>query len=61
MSIKTTLHNRSNNKCELFTSTENLSVYSLPHSPDETAKRGTPLRNIGLSNSPLHIEGKVNG
>jgi protein PhnA len=26
-----------------------------------TAKRGTPVRNIGLSDNPLHIEGKVNG
>jgi protein PhnA len=26
-----------------------------------TAKRGTPVRNIGLSENPLHIEGKVNG
>lgn len=26
-----------------------------------TAKRGTPVRNIGLSNNPLHIEGRVNG
>jgi len=25
------------------------------------AKRGTPVRNIGLSDNPLHIEGKVNG
>ena len=25
------------------------------------AKRGTPVRNIGLSENPLHIEGKVNG
>ena len=26
-----------------------------------TAKRGTPVRNISLSENPLHIEGKVNG
>jgi len=26
-----------------------------------TAKRGTPVRNISLSDNPLHIEGKVNG
>lgn len=26
-----------------------------------TAKRGTPVRNIGLSDNPLHIEGRVNG
>ncbi|MDT0596228.1 PhnA domain-containing protein [Glaciecola petra] len=26
-----------------------------------TAKRGTAVRNIGLSENPLHIEGKVNG
>jgi protein PhnA len=26
-----------------------------------TAKRGTPVRNIGLSENPLHIEGRVNG
>lgn len=26
-----------------------------------TAKRGTPVRNIALSDNPLHIEGKVNG
>jgi protein PhnA len=26
-----------------------------------TAKRGTPVRNIGLSENPLHIEGKING
>lgn len=26
-----------------------------------TAKRGTPVRNIGLSENPSHIEGKVNG
>jgi protein PhnA len=26
-----------------------------------TAKRGTPVRNIRLTNNPLHIEGKVNG
>lgn len=26
-----------------------------------TAKRGTPVRNIGLSENPLQIEGKVNG
>jgi protein PhnA len=26
-----------------------------------TAKRGTPVRNIGLSQNPLHIEGKING
>ncbi len=26
-----------------------------------TAKRGTPVRNIGLSENPMHIEGKVNG
>ncbi|MFT6267417.1 MAG: protein PhnA [Alphaproteobacteria bacterium] len=25
------------------------------------AKRGTPVRNIGLSENPLHIEGKING
>ena len=25
------------------------------------AKRGTPVRNISLSENPLHIEGKVNG
>jgi protein PhnA len=25
------------------------------------AKRGTPVRNIGLCDNPLHIEGKVNG
>jgi protein PhnA len=37
MSIETTLHNRSANKCELCSSVENLSVYSLPYSPDETA------------------------
>jgi protein PhnA len=36
MSIETTLHNRSSNKCELCTSSENLSVYPLPHSPNET-------------------------
>jgi len=37
MSIETTLYNRSDNKCELCTSTESLSVFALPHSPDETA------------------------
>ena len=26
-----------------------------------TAKRGTAVRNIGLSDNPLHIEGRVNG
>ena len=26
-----------------------------------TAKRGTPVRNIGLTNNPEHIEGRVNG
>ena len=26
-----------------------------------TAKRGTAVRNISLSDNPLHIEGKVNG
>ena len=26
-----------------------------------TAKRGTAVRNIGLSENPLHIEGRVNG
>ena len=26
-----------------------------------TAKRGTPVRNISLSDNPLHIEGRVNG
>ena len=26
-----------------------------------TAKRGTPVRNIRLTQNPLHIEGKVNG
>lgn len=26
-----------------------------------TAKRGTAVRNIGLSDNPLHIEGKING
>lgn len=26
-----------------------------------TAKRGTPVRNISLTNNPEHIEGKVNG
>jgi protein PhnA len=26
-----------------------------------TAKRGTPVRGISLSDNPLHIEGKVNG
>lgn len=26
-----------------------------------TAKRGTPVRNIGLCDNPLHIEGRVNG
>jgi protein PhnA len=26
-----------------------------------TAKRGVAVRNIGLSENPLHIEGKVNG
>ncbi|USD36881.1 alkylphosphonate utilization protein [Ferrimonas sp. SCSIO 43195] len=26
-----------------------------------TAKRGTPVRNIGVTNNPLHIEGRVNG
>lgn len=26
-----------------------------------TAKRGTPVRSIGLSENPLHIEGRVNG
>ena len=26
-----------------------------------TAKRGTAVRGIGLSNNPLHIEGRVNG
>lgn len=26
-----------------------------------TAKRGTAVRNIGLSENPLHIEGKING
>jgi protein PhnA len=37
MSIENTLHDRSDNKCELCNSAENLSVYPLPHSPDETA------------------------
>lgn len=37
MSIETTLYARSNEKCELCASTSDLSVYSLPHSPDETA------------------------
>mgnify|MGYP003658401403 FL=1 len=37
MSIETTLHDRSESKCELCTSTDNLLVYPLPHSPDETA------------------------
>ena len=26
-----------------------------------TAKRGTPVRNIGLTDNPEHIEGRVNG
>ncbi len=26
-----------------------------------TAKRGTAVRNISLTNNPLHIEGRVNG
>lgn len=26
-----------------------------------TAKRGTPVRNIGITDNPEHIEGKVNG
>ncbi|RJG48190.1 PhnA domain-containing protein [Motilimonas pumila] len=26
-----------------------------------TAKRGTPVRNIGLTNNPEHIQGRVNG
>jgi protein PhnA len=26
-----------------------------------TAKRGTPVRNIGLTSNPEHIEGRVNG
>ncbi|MET1218980.1 MAG: PhnA domain-containing protein [Glaciecola sp.] len=26
-----------------------------------TAKRGTPVRNIGLCDNPLHLEGRVNG
>jgi protein PhnA len=37
MSIETTLHDRSDNKCELCSNTEGLVVYPLPHSPDETA------------------------
>jgi protein PhnA len=37
MSIENTLHSRSDNKCELCTRTDNLTVYPLPHSPDETA------------------------
>jgi protein PhnA len=26
-----------------------------------TAKRGTPVRNISLTDNPEHIEGRVNG
>ncbi|MFQ3250488.1 MAG: protein PhnA [Glaciecola sp.] len=37
MSIENTLRSRSDNKCELCSSTENLIAYPLPHSPDETA------------------------
>jgi protein PhnA len=37
MSIEKTLYNRSDNKCELCASSDNLSVYLLQHSPDETA------------------------
>ena len=37
MSIEKQLHERSTSTCELCTSTENLTVYTLPNSPDQSA------------------------